>query len=80
VTRIGDRRRPGVRPAVRILFAVLLGVLALAALLAFLAFLVVLISVRDPGERGAAVALMVACFAVLAAAGWGLRRLLRRAR
>ena len=72
-----NRHRGG--RALRIFFAVLLGVLALGALLAFLAFAVVLIAVRDPGERGAAVTLMVASVAVLAAAGCGLRRLLRRA-
>jgi hypothetical protein len=49
--------------------------LALLAMGSFLAFAIVLIAVRDAGERGAAVALMVLSLAVVAAALLAFHRL-----
>jgi hypothetical protein len=51
--------------------------LALLAIGSFLAFGIVLIAVRDAGEQGAAIALMVLSLAVLAGALAGFRRLRR---
>ncbi len=61
-------------PVLRLLGRLACAALALLAALAFAAFGVVLIAVRDAGERGAAVALMVISLALLAAAVTGLRR------
>jgi hypothetical protein len=65
-------------PALRLLARLACIALAIFAVLAFCAFGVVLIAVRDGGERGAAVALMVASLVTLAGAVAGLRRLRRR--
>ena len=63
--------------ALRLLGLLACGALALLAVFSFFAFGIVLIAVRDPGERGAAVALMVASLLVLAGAVAGWRRLRR---
>jgi hypothetical protein len=64
-------------PVLRLLGRLVCAALALLAVLAFVAFGVVLIAVRDPGERGAAVALMAISLALLAGAVTGLRSLRR---
>ena len=65
-------------PALRLLARLACAALAIFSVLAFAAFGVVLIAVRDSGERGAAIALMVASLVTLAGAVAGLRRTRRR--
>jgi hypothetical protein len=63
------------RPALRLLARILCLLLALFAVGSFLAFGIVLIAVRDAGERGAAIFLMVLSLLVLIGAVAGFRRL-----
>jgi uncharacterized membrane protein len=62
-------------PALRFIGRVACGLLALFSLGSSAAFGIVLIAVNDPGEKGAAVALVVLSLAVLAGAVAGFRRL-----
>jgi hypothetical protein len=64
-------------PVLRLLGRVACAALAFFSVRAFAAFGVVLIAVRDAGERGAAVSLMVISLALLAGCSNGTARLRR---